>query len=245
MSIEAFLMVNLAADFMLLATVSRTMGLFNWRRVIAADLLCALLASLAALRPGCNSCVAIASPLLASLIIAAHAAPGMWAFLSLALTGHALLCGGIARLVCASLPLAAALSLGIGAALSCVLSIGRPPACCDWRVALSLTNGKRQVRFPALIDTGNRLREPLSGLPVLIVERQLLQGILPECGYRILGFGGLGGEGQMACFKPDAVWIGSGRARRRGPDVWVAVSPHPLPGLCQALAPPEFALYRS
>ena len=102
----------------------------------------------------------------------------------------------------------------------------------------------RIARFPALIDTGNRLREPLSGLPVLIAEARVLRDILPPGGYRTLSFGGLGGVGRMACFRPDAVWIGRGAARRRGPDIWVAVSPAPLPGLCQALAPPEFALYR-
>ena len=99
------------------------------------------------------------------------------------------------------------------------------------------------MRFSALIDTGNRLREPLSGLPVLIAEAALVRDILPETGYRMLGYGAIGGNGRMACFHPDALWICRGPRKRRGPDVWVAVSPEPLPGLCQALAPPEFASY--
>jgi len=110
-------------------------------------------------------------------------------------------------------------------------------------VTLCLRVGSRSASFPALVDTGNRLREPLSGLPVLIAEAPLVRDILPKTGYRTLGFGALGGEGRMACFRPDALWIVSGRKRRRGPDIWVAVSPTPLPGLCQALAPPEFASY--
>lgn len=81
----------------------------------------------------------------------------------------------------------------------------------------------------------------LGGITLITADHG--NAILPQTGYRTLGFGALGGEGRMACFRPDALWIVSGRKRRRGPDIWVAVSPTPLPGLCQALAPPEFASY--
>jgi len=243
MTIEGFLAINLAADFALLASVSRAMGLFSWRRVLAADAACAALAVLATSLPSMRLFVAAASPALAALIITRRAAPKLWALFTLALLGHALLCGGVAGLLPLTPALAAPVCLGAGALLTLVVSAGQPPGSRDWQVALCLCVGDRSARFPALIDTGNRLREPLSGLPVLIAEASLLRDILPETGYRTLGFGGLGGQGRMACFRPDALWIGVGRRRRRGPDVWVAVSPEPLPGLCQALAPPEFASY--
>ncbi len=243
MGIEGFLAINMAADFALLASVSRTMGLFSWKGVLMADAACAALAVLAGLRPSLNPFVVLASPAVAALIVTRRAAPRLWAVFALTLFGQALLCGGIARLLPLPPILAAPVCLVAGALLTLLVGMGRPPGSRDWQVPLCLTVGRRSARFPALIDTGNRLREPRSGLPVLIAEARLVRDILPETGYRTLGFGGLGGDGRMACFRPDAVWIGSGRRRRRGPEVWVAVSPTPLPGLCQALAPPEFASY--
>ena len=38
----------------------------------------------------------------------------------------------------------------------------------------------RSCRFPALIDTGNDLREPISGLPVMVADYQALCPLLPE-----------------------------------------------------------------
>jgi len=243
MTIEGFLAINLIADFVLLASVSRAFGLFSWRRVLAADAACGALAALAGVRATMGPFVALASPALAALIITRRAAPKLWALFTLTLLGHALLCGGIARLLPLAPELASPVCLGTGALLTLVVSAGRPPVSRDWQVTLCLRVGSRSARFSALIDTGNRLREPLSGLPVLIAEAPLVRDILPQTGYRTLGFGALGGEGRMACFRPDALWIDVGRRRRQGPDVWVAVSPTPLPGLCQALAPPEFASY--
>lgn len=243
MSIEGFLAINLTADFALLASVSRALGLFSWQRVLAADGLCGALAILAARHPSLGLPVAVASPSVAAWIITRRAAPRLWGLFALALLGQALLCGGVACLLPLPRALAAPLCLGAGALLTMLLSAGRPPGSRDWQVELCLCTNGRCARFPALVDTGNRLREPRSGLPVLIAEAPLVRGILPESGYRTLDFGVLGGEGRMACFRPDALWVGRGRRRRRGPDVWVAVSPTPLPGLCQALAPPVFASY--
>lgn len=245
LSIEGFLAVNLIADFALLACVSRSMGLFSWRRVLAADALCAALALLSAIKPTLVLFVAFASPAFAALIVTRGAAPRQWAVLTLTLVGQALLCGGIARLMPLPGMLSVPLCLAAGGALTLLTCAGRPPGSGDWQVSLCLSRDGRSVRFPALIDTGNRLREPLSGLPVLIAEAQVIRDILPEDGCRMLRFGAIGGEGSMTCFRPDALWIGSGHSRRRGPDIWVAVAPGPLPGLCQALAPPELASYYS
>jgi stage II sporulation protein GA (sporulation sigma-E factor processing peptidase) len=243
MGIEGFLAINMAADFALLASVSRIMGLFSWKGVMMADTACAVLTAVAAVRPSLSPFVALASPAVASLIVTHRAAPRLWSVFTLTLFGQALLCGGIARLLPLPPMFAVPICLASGALLTLLVGAGRPLPCRDWLVSLCLSVDGRSARFPALIDTGNRLREPFSGLPVVIAEARLVRDILPEAGYRTLGFGGLGGEGRMACFRPDALWVGTGRRQRRGPEVWVAVSPTPLPGLCQALAPPEFASY--
>ncbi|HSW09800.1 MAG TPA: sigma-E processing peptidase SpoIIGA [Bacillota bacterium] len=52
-----------------------------------------------------------------------------------------------------------------------------------WRVSLlvpmELTFGQETITLPALVDTGNRLRDPLTGCPAVIVEATALSGLLP------------------------------------------------------------------
>ena len=243
MSIEGYLAVNLVADFALLAGASRALGVFRWRRVLAADALCAGYAVLAAIWPVPWASVPVQLALLAlvALMIADRADYRSWRVAALSLAAWALVCGGIALPIVRG-PVGALAGILAGTALLCALYGARSPADACWQVRLGLRVGDKTARFPALIDTGNRLREPVSGQPVVIAEVALLRGLLPEGGYRVLRFGALGGNGDMACFKPTDLWIERGLRRVRAPDVWVAVAPGPLPGQYGALAPGEFAL---
>ena len=93
-----------------------------------------------------------------------------------------------------------------------------------------LSRGK-QARFRALIDTGNRLREPLSGLPVLIAEEKLLNGLdFSGVKFRNVAFGGLGGGGTLRCFRPEAVYLIQNGHKRRVSDVCVAIYEGIVPG---------------
>ena len=108
---------------------------------------------------------------------------------------------------------------------------------------------KHAVHLTALIDTGNRLREPISALPVLIVEARRLKKLLPiafdpdmrksrlPAGFRLVAYGALNGSGRMACFQPDELLVSYGDGWLRAPDVWVAVYPGKIPGSAYALAP--------
>ena len=105
------------------------------------------------------------------------------------------------------------------------------------------------MRISALIDTGNRLREPLSGLPVLIVSAKRIAPLLPPQfdpsrarwtlpqGFRLVGYDSLGGGGEMAVFRPDELLISYGDSYVMGPDLWVGVYPQEMPGRVEALAP--------
>lgn len=117
------------------------------------------------------------------------------------------------------------------------------------RVRISTRMGSTEVE--ALVDTGNRLREPLSGLPVLIVEDRLLQGIIDvSClkpqgrrlppGFRLVSYGVLGGEGEMRCFRPESVCIELAEEWTEAPDVWIGIYPGRMPNNMEALAPPSF-----
>lgn len=63
----------------------------------------------------------------------------------------------------------------------------------------------------AKADTGCELREPFSGLPVIVCERKALEGLAPAEGepMRLVPFGSLGGEGLLYAFLPDLV-VGPG-----------------------------------
>ena len=118
-----------------------------------------------------------------------------------------------------------------------------------WEVQLILRTEWGAARFRALVDTGNRLHEPVSGLPVLIAEERVLRRALPPgfdaeknarrppSPFRAVGYGVLGAAGRMACFRPRELLVSYGSGWLRAPDVWVAVYPGRIPGQVSALAP--------
>jgi len=140
------------------------------------------------------------------------------------------------------LPLAGAVGCGL------LLRRRRHPHC-RWNVEITAEKNGVRERFPALIDTGNRLCEHRSGLPVLIVESgavprlDTLMKALPRDEVRTLGFGVLGSSGELSCFRPDRLSIHAGYSNIPAPDCWIAVFHDRIPGRTCALAPPEFADY--
>lgn len=105
-----------------------------------------------------------------------------------------------------------------------------------------VTVGEKQTEICCLYDSGNFLRETLSGLPVAIVERSALKKILPETAARqddlfdalsqcenfssrlfLIPFRTAGGKGLLTGFRPDCFSV-NGREER----VIVAVSPERL-----------------
>lgn len=76
--------------------------------------------------------------------------------------------------------------------------------------------GQTAVLF-AKADTGNALREPFSGLPVVVCQKKALGSLAPPpvaevlaqnpppAGLRLIPFESLGGEGLLPAFKPDRV----------------------------------------
>lgn len=245
MCIEIFVAVNALADLMLMGAVSRAFGQFNARKLVAVSALTTGYAAVAAARPVPWASLAVQAALLAlvsALLTLPYSAP-LCRLCALWLAGTTLLGRGIAALMPWRGPLSGLSGCFAAALLVMLMNRARPPHGACWQVRLCLCVEGRCARFPALIDTGNRLREPVSGLPVLIAEGALLRGILPKDGYRVLHYGAVGGAGRLACFKPGAVWVERDRLRYRAPDLWVAVAPGKLPGEFRALAPPVLAFY--
>lgn len=168
------------------------------------------------------------------------------------------LAGASASLVCVSSFMAAVVSLtplklipaAAASSLLATLFLGRRRRWMEtWEADVYITHADAHARFHAMIDTGNRLTEPLSGLPVLVVEEALVAAMLPRDfdpanaadtlphGFRLAAFGALGGEGAMGCFMPEHMQAAAFGKRRRISNVWVAVYPGQLPGRLRAIAP--------
>lgn len=245
MSIEVFLLVNLSADTVLIVAAARALGCCDGHRICAASLMCAAYAVLAAVRPmpWAGLWPHGALWLGVSAVMSLGFGARVWRRMALLLAVEALLAGGIRTLFPGLRGPLGALCAAMGALLTSLLLASRHPFRPDWTVRLALDIEGRSACFPALIDTGNRLREPISGQPVVIAEAALLRDAQPKEGWRELRFDAIGGDGRMPCFKPTRLWIERGHRRTRAPDAWIAVSPTPLPGDARALAPPEFAAF--
>lgn len=112
---------------------------------------------------------------------------------------------------------------------------------------LTVSCGGKQVSLPAKTDTGLTLREPFSGLPVVVAQRSALGALLPPDfgradappapGMRLVPFSSLGADGVLPAFRPE-------KAEIRGAPVecWIAVSDRPLSaGAFSALIGAELA----
>lgn len=131
---------------------------------------------------------------------------------------------------------------------------------------LRVTLGSARVELPALLDTGNRLRDPLSGRPVAVVALDDLAHLLPAGVARAAARGWESAEGiepdwrsrcrlvpYRAVGKPTGVLLAVAadqlEVRLPGATEWgevrglVGLSPEPLhpEGLFQALLPPDLA----
>ena len=114
--------------------------------------------------------------------------------------------------------------------------------CYRWHINVLMEISGHKQFFRALIDTGNRLREPLTGLPVLIVSSDVIaEDMLADQKLRYLTYGVLGSDGKLPAFRAESVRISQRGSRFiYAPDCYIAVFPGKIPGGLQALAPPEF-----
>lgn len=139
----------------------------------------------------------------------------------------------------------------------------------SWCVPCRVVVEGQVAVFPALVDTGNRLRDPLSNAPVVIVEYPVLGDILPggfstiwdasldepdlaaivaqldglwAARVRVVPFSSIGrASGILVGFRADEVVVGEPGDAVRRRDVIVCVSPRPLSGEggYRGLVPPE------
>ena len=105
------------------------------------------------------------------------------------------------------------------------------------RVRVKVSRGGREVEFTALVDSGNTLRDPLSGFPVIVTEREAVISLFePEVAaalrrsggdavqflaelagkgslFRLVPYTTVSGRGMLAAFRPDRVEVGGKEVR--------------------------------
>lgn len=246
-SAELYFLFNFAVDAALISIVARANDCLIPRRVLLGSLIASIYALLAALVPALgHPLVQLTLVIPVALILCESGDILRWGSIAFQLFCGAALLGGIAMLFAQRWPDFAWLATPLGLPVLHLLFSIRRKRLLSWEVSVYLSFQGRSIQFRALIDTGNRLREPISGLPVLIAESSLLQELLPRresAGhFRQVAFGGLGGSGTVPCFHPDRVWICRNNQLIPAPEIWVAVYPGRIPGMLRALAPPSFAV---
>lgn len=177
-----------------------------WPRLLLTSVLCGLLAMAAGIYP------LLRLTALGLMLMAPWAAwPGTPQPLRLPLItlGTGLLLAGCIRFVHTLLPLGWLCVL-----LCCVLlppllrrSSSRPlPRC----ATVEIRKAEHRLTLPALIDSGNLLRDPISGLPVIVIPRRAALRLTaldqPDaCPVRCISVRTVTGASLMAVFRPDAV----------------------------------------
>lgn len=104
-------------------------------------------------------------------------------------------------------------------------------------ISLTVTVGERTTGFTALYDTGSRLFEPISGAPVVVIDRALAQRLLgperteqlvackgnvaPDLCFRMIPYQSVGKSGVLPAFRPDNVTLNGHSVS----NIYFAVSP--------------------
>lgn len=107
---------------------------------------------------------------------------------------------------------------------------------------LTLWKEGRTLDLKAFADTGNRLKEPFSGAPVIVCDREVVERLWPpkeQQPFRIIPFDTVAGEGALKGYRPDKALLQGPEIYLETRDVYIAASPQPLSGEFQAIINPQ------
>lgn len=83
---------------------------------------------------------------------------------------------------------------------------------------VELRVGERSIMLPAMVDSGNLMRDPITSLPVLVIPLKAAYALYPEAdsldklhalpkGFRLLHVRTAAGAGLLPMFRPDRCWL--------------------------------------
>ncbi len=248
--IDSLLAFELAADFTLLWAASRlcAVRLRLWRGLLAA-LFGACYSAGAIFLPPLNGVLLKLCAAAVMVLIAFGGEKRLWKPALAFLAASALFAGlclglsymGEGKYSLRTLLISLGLTIGLCALPFRFIAVKRTGL---RLVRLKLVCAGRERELTALVDTGNRLREPVSGGPVLVAgEAELLPLLSEESrrlyreteglpaserflrlggGFRLVPYGAVGVKsGLLLAFKPEAVYAEG----RRKENLWAALSP--------------------
>lgn len=124
-------------------------------------------------------------------------------------------------------------------------------------VSLKFSYSGASANVKALVDTGNSLRDGISGAPVIVISKALAERLLGKhtvesaisfdvgedtlSGFRLIPFSTVGKSGVLVAFKPDKVFIDG---QKYSDNVYIAISPTLLCDDAQALVGPDLIFYK-
>lgn len=148
-----------------------------------------------------------------------------------------LMSAGLMRLLHTHLP-----PLWIPAGCTALMLMRPSAAPCPPAVLAEIRLGAHRVTLAALTDTGNLLRDPLTGLPVIVCARRALTPLCPDAarepypsGMRLISVRTVAGSALMPVFRPDSLRIRQARAWREVRAV-IGLAPMGYRG-CQTIVP--------
>lgn len=86
--------------------------------------------------------------------------------------------------------------------------------------SLTVLKNDKEVHVYAFADTGNKLKEPFSDYPVIVIDESKISFDTE----RIIPFNSVGGEGMLRAFKPDKIIISNGKGSYETDRVYIALS---------------------
>ena len=98
---------------------------------------------------------------------------------------------------------------------------------------VKITAGGKSFTCLGKVDTGCTLKEPFSGAPVIVAEKRILGGFIPDQrSTRVIPFESMGGAGMITGFLPDAVRLNDKPISQK---VYIGISDRNFNGEFQAL----------
>lgn len=90
--------------------------------------------------------------------------------------------------------------------------------------SIIIENKSKRVSLFALTDTGNKLREPFSDSPVIVVKKELLEGMFDEDNLRLIPAASVNSKSYLKAFKPECVKIKTAKGYEKIENVYIALS---------------------
>lgn len=104
---------------------------------------------------------------------------------------------------------------------------------------LTIMHGGKTVFTNAFVDSGNKLREPFSNAPVIVVDSSVAKDLFQDDKVRVIPYHTIGGDGILKAYQADKVKIRSGADEIMLVQQYIAISQQPFHGDYMGLINPE------